>query len=174
MLMIIHYVIGDRVIPVTESVKEVSNELFCWFINNQIKANPDNCHLKTSNSDEVTICFENYNIKRSKCENLLGIDIDCILSFNDHIDRKCKKPGQKLNALSEVTTYMNLLKRRMLLNTFILIQFSYCPLVWMFHSRGRNIKINRLHERRFRIIHSDEKSTFIESLEKDNSVSTHK
>ena len=29
---------------------------------------------------------------------------------------------------------------------------SYCPVVWMFHSRDKNNKINRLHERCLRII----------------------
>ena len=44
----------------------------------------------------------------------------------------------------------------------------------MFHGRGKNKKINRLHERCLRIIYNDKKSTFIELLEKDNSVSIHK
>ena len=33
------YGIGDGVMQV--SLKEASNELFCWFANNQMKANPD-------------------------------------------------------------------------------------------------------------------------------------
>ena len=69
---------------------------------------------------------------------------------------------------------MGLSKPRMLLYAFFLIQFSYCPLVWMFHSRGKNNKINRINKRSLRIIYSDKKSAFIELLEKDNSVSTQK
>ena len=34
----------------------------------------------------------------------------------------------------------------------------------MFHSRGRNTKINRIHERCLRIIYNDKKSTFYELL----------
>ena len=30
-------------------------------------------------------------------------------------------------------------------------QFDYCPLVWMFHGRVLNRKINYLHERSLRI-----------------------
>ena len=44
----------------------------------------------------------------------------------------------------------------------------------MFHSRGKNNKINRIHERCLRIIYNDKKSTFYELLEKDGSVSIHK
>ena len=69
---------------------------------------------------------------------------------------------------------MDLSKRRMLLNAFFILQFSYCPLVWMFHSRGINNKINRIHERCLRVIYNDKKSSFYELLEKDGSVSIHK
>ena len=69
---------------------------------------------------------------------------------------------------------MDLSKRRILLNAFFISQFSYCPLVWMFHNRGKNDKINQIHERCLRIIYNDKKSTFYELLEKDCSVSIHK
>ena len=44
----------------------------------------------------------------------------------------------------------------------------------MLHNRGKNNKINRIHERCLRIIYNDKKSTFYELLEKDGSVSIHK
>ena len=69
---------------------------------------------------------------------------------------------------------MDLSKRRILLNAFFISQFSYCPLVWMFHNREKNDKINQIHERCLRIIYNDKKSTFYELLEKDRSVSIHK
>ena len=51
------YVIGDGVIQVTESLEQASEKLFCWFTNNQIRANPDKCLLITS-SDKVSIYVE--------------------------------------------------------------------------------------------------------------------
>ena len=59
------------------------------------------------------------------------------------------------------------------MNVFFNSQFTYCPLIWMFHSRLINNKINRLHERCLRIEYSDNQSTFEELLEKDNTVSVH-
>ena len=82
--------------------------------------------------------MDNYNIKSSKCEKLLGSKIDNKLNFNTHVDEICKKAGQNLNALSRVTPYMDLSKRR-ILNAFFISQFSCCPLVWMFHSCGKKI-----------------------------------
>ena len=43
----------------------------------------------------------------------------------------------------------------------------------MFHSRTRNNKINRLHEKALRIMHRDYKSKFDELLEKDSSFSVY-
>ena len=44
---------------------------------------------------------------------------------------------------------------------------SYCPLIWIFHSRRLNNKFNNVHEEALRIIYSDYKSTFQELLDKD-------
>ena len=52
-------------------------------------------------------------------------------------------------------------------------QFGYCPLIWINHNGSLNNNINRIHERTFRIVCSDKKSTFKELLKKDNSVTVH-
>ena len=52
-------------------------------------------------------------------------------------------------------------------------QFSYAPMVWMFHDRGLNNKINKLHERALRIVYRDDVSNFEELLKMDNSLTIH-
>ena len=47
------------------------------------------------------------------------------------------------------------------------------PLIWMFHSRTINNKINRLHERALRLVYSDYNSNFDELLKKNESCSIH-
>ena len=69
---------------------------------------------------------------------------------------------------------MNLAQLRLVMNTFIFSQFGYCPLVWMFHSRELNNRINNTHKRALRIVYRDYKSTFKQLLKKQNkSVSMH-
>ena len=63
--------------------------------------------------------------------------------------------------------------RCFVMKTFIKSQFNYCPLISMLHSRTINNKINRLHERALRIVHSDFKSSFEGLLVKGNSFSIH-
>ena len=54
---------------------------------------------------------------------------------------------------------LRLEKRGIVMKTFIESQFNYYPLIWMFHSRTINNKVNRLHERALRIAFSDFKSS---------------
>ena len=56
---------------------------------------------------------------------------------------------------------------------FFNLQISYCPLIWVCHSRIINIKINRPHERCLRMIYFYKQSSFEELIEKDSSVSIH-
>ena len=59
------------------------------------------------------------------------------------------------------------------MKSFLTSQFSYCPLIWMFHIRRLNNKINSKYERGLRITYQDNTSIFQELLNKDNSVSMH-
>ena len=59
------------------------------------------------------------------------------------------------------------------MTAFIESQFSYCPLIWMFHSRKLNKRINYLHERALRIVYNDYYSSFDRLLDMDNSFSMH-
>ena len=65
---------------------------------------------------------------------------------------------------------MSLNQRRTSMKTFIESQFGYSPLVWMFHGRMVNKKINHLHERALRIVYKDYTSSFEDLLERDKSA----
>ena len=83
------------------------------------------------------------------------------------------KSYKKLSALSRVSKYMGINKKRILMKSYIFSQFNYCPLVWMCHSRSLNNKINWIQERALQIVYRDYKSSFKELLQKDKSVTIH-
>ena len=112
-------------------------------------------------------------ISNSKCEKFLGIKIDSKLMFDSHVKSLCKKASQKLNALSRVAYQLDFNQRKLLMNAFITSQFSYAPVVWMFHSGKQNHHINCIHERALRVVHKDYISSFDELLEKYNSLRIH-
>ena len=138
-----------------------------------MEANPDKCHLLTSSMTPTSINIKGHIINNSKFEKLFGVTFDCKLNFNVHLDNVLAKARQKVHVLARIAPYMNISKRKLIKNSFFTLQFNYCPLVWMCHSRLINNKINRLHETCLRIIHSDKSSAFEELLEKDGSVTVH-
>ena len=86
----------------------------------------------------------------------------------------CKKVSKKVHALSRVCKYMDQSKWRMLMEAFITSQFSYCTLIWMFHSRNTKNGVNKIHERALILVYDDSPYlSFDELIIKDKSVIIH-
>ena len=116
---------------------------------------------------------DNIELENTSSQKLLGIVIVNKPNFKEHLEGIIKKASQKVNVLSRITPYMNLTKRKLLMNSFFTSQFDNCPLVWMCHNRTINNKINGLHEKCLRIVYNDNKSSFQELLDKDKGVTIH-
>ena len=138
-----------------------------------MKPNDDKCHLIVCNHDNLSVKLGGEVIKSTNSVKLLGIQIDKDLNFTSHVSELIKKGNQKLHALARIFNYLSEDKLRIIMKTFIQSQFNYCPLVWMFHNRNLNHKINTLHERALRIVYKNDKLTFQELLEKDDPVTIH-
>ena len=67
--------------------------------------------------------------------------------------------------LARISSYMNLPKRRIIMKPFIISQFGYCSLIWMFHSRRLSNKIYSNYERALRITCNDRKSHCVKSVQ---------
>ena len=60
------------------------------------------------------------------------------------------------------------------MKTFITSQFSYGPLVWMFHSRTMNNIINTLQEKAIRLVYTSKSNlSFDDILKEGKSVKIH-
>ena len=138
-----------------------------------MKANYGKGHLLLSTQENANIQISNTTINCSRSQKLPSIVFVNKLKFHRYIENIYQKPNRKLNALARMTNYMELPEKRTLMNAFFKAQFNYCPVIWIFHSRSLNNKINRLQERCLRIIYNDKRSTFEELLTKDKSVSVH-
>ena len=116
-----------------------------WFDSNYMKMNADKCHLLISGHkiQWIWAMIGTERIWESRSEKLLGVIIDKNLNFKDHKLSVCLKAGRKITALGRISKYLTLDKRKALFKAFIQSQFAYCPIVWMFHDRGIENKINR-------------------------------
>ena len=68
---------------------------------------------------------------------------------------------------------MDFEKRRSLMKAFVISQFNYCPLIWMFHNRALNNRINKIHERALRLVYQKKNLSFRELLELGNALTIH-
>ena len=108
-----------------------------------------------TSKEKVNIRVGEVQIEESDEEKLLGVTLDKRLSFKKHVLTLCKKASQKLHALTRISIYMEPEKLKLLMKTFVVSQFSCFSLIWMFHDRNLNNKINRIHERALRIAYKD-------------------
>ena len=140
-----------------------------------MKLNEGKCHLLTfgTSQDDIKITVGEAIVKESSEEKLLGVTTDKDLNFKNHVSNLCKRASQKLHALARVSAFMNPDKLRLLRNIFIKSQFSYCLLIWMFHDRGLNAKVNKIQERALRIVYKNSHADYETLLKLDNAASMH-
>ena len=69
--------------------------------------------------------------------------------------------------------YMDFKKRSSLMKAFEISQFNYCSLIWTFHDRALNNRINKIHERALRVVYQNKNLSFSELLELDSAVTIH-
>ena len=136
-----------------------------------MKLNEDKCHLLVGGYKQESIWAKTGDARswESNKQKLLEVHIDRTLSLDEHVSNLCKKAGRKLSVLPRLSSYMTLTQRRVLIKFFVGAHFGYCLLVWMFHCRVLNKKINHS----LRIVYKDNISSFHELLQKDYSFTIH-
>ena len=154
-------------------LKSESLILFVWFHDNYFKANSDKSHVMLTTDNKQNINVKGSPISNEKIVKSLGVTVDNKLSFEPHFNLVCKKVSQKLHALARVSKFISKKKLRVIIKAFIMSQFSYCPLVWMCHSRTLNNKRKKLHERALQLVYDDRQSMLKELLTIDTSVTIH-
>ena len=101
---------------------------------------------KTSNT-EVKFIIGSEQIQAVPSVDILGITIDDKLNFNLHIDKICLKSANQLNALVRLKRFLGNEERKVLINSFVLSNFNYCPLVWMLTNAKSVHKIEAIQKR---------------------------
>ena len=168
------YAIANDTLSLLNILEKNVEILTTWFKNNYFKMNAGKCKLLVSNHDEdASILINGEIVEGNKSVKLLGLKIDNELNSNEHVTNICNTVSQKLHALARISGYMKVNKLRLILKAFIESQFQYCPLIWMFHSRALNTRINKLHERALRLAYKEPHFVFEELLIKDGSFSIH-
>ena len=129
------YDCGEDLSNILENLKHDLKILLKWFRINSLRANPRKFQfmiLGKEKRNSVKLIINTTQIKESRKVVLLGITIDNLLIFNEHIDNLCRTANYELHALRRIRKYLSLEKAKLLCNAFKNSQFNYAPFVWMF------------------------------------------
>ena len=101
---------------------------------------------KKSNLTNIPLTIDNQTIKSVPSVELLGVHLDDKLNFNLHISNICRSAANQLNALIRLKSYLSFNAKRVLINSYIISNFNYCPLVWIFSTAKSLNKIESLEK----------------------------
>ena len=169
------YTSGYNLKEVKEVLLNDLNKVTEWFFENYMVLNAGKCHFMClgKNTENETFTFKNTIMNNNKEEKILGVIIDNRQTFSSHIRELCKKASQKISALSKISNQLNDSEKNLLFVAVVKPQFNYCPLVWMFCSKTSSNMINRVHERAFKVILSDDLSDFKSLLQNNRNIRSH-
>ena len=145
-----------------------------WFKNNKMIVNPEKFQAiildkqKHDYSNE-TIKFDNKTVETVSSVRLLGIQLDDKLNFSLHVSNICKSAANQLSALIKLNNFLCFEGKRVLINSYFMSNFNYCPLVWMFSNATSLKKIENLKIRALRFLYNNYHLTYKELLDKANS-----
>ena len=77
----------------------------------------------------------------------------------------CRKAARQLNVLKRIGHHLNRLSKLTIYYSFIMSNFSFCPLTWHFCSEANTAKIEKIQERALRFIYNDKNSSYEKLLE---------
>ena len=86
-----HYVLGNRIDDLLDSLEDDFINLFKYLLDNQMKANSNRCNLITNKQSCISLKIGNLNFENNTCKNLLGVKVGSKLNFNYDLDGINKK-----------------------------------------------------------------------------------
>ena len=130
------YYCGETTESVIKNLHSDLKTVFKWFRNNQMMTNPDKFqYMWLGKHKPLKIEIEGFQLESDKSVNLLGITIDHNLTFDMHVSNIFKTASARVKSLSRIINALDEKQAKLLYNSFILLQFNYCSIKWIFSSK---------------------------------------
>ena len=88
------YVIGSNPDEVVSELKDITEKLFTWFSQTEMKTNLGKCHMPLSSTESLNFQISKTEIHNSQWKKLLGVTLDNKLKFEKHINTICQKANR--------------------------------------------------------------------------------
>ena len=167
---------GQNLDSVTSNIESDMKVAMGWYKNNAMVANREKFQLMFLGlKDDINLCIDIHGtvVQMTDSVKLLGVTIESMLNFNQHVQSICKKTSDKVRTSSRIAPILEYGRNVTLYHSFVLSNFNYCQLIWMFSGKSSNNEINRLHKRAMRVLLDDNGSTFDELLQKKGEQTIH-
>ena len=122
----------------TSNLAEDLSSPLSWFRYNHVAANTGQFQVMSLGMKEqpkLILEVDDEIIALGNKVELLGVIIDSQLKLQEHIKALCPKANRKESAFSRMASFLNHKKGKILANTFIMPDFNYCTLIWMYHGK---------------------------------------
>ena len=169
------YSSGIELFSILENLKHDTKTILKWFRINSLKANPGKFQfmiLGKKQCNKMKLIISSIVINESNAVELLGITIDNILTFNEHINNLCCNASYELYALRRIRKYLTQDQTKLLYNAFINSQFIYAPIIWMFCRKNQYLKIQKIHHKALKVVFNSDDG-YDELLQMINEIVIH-
>ncbi len=139
------------------SVRNASDVMLSWCKINYMQANPDKFQFIIFGKANATPLDLGTGImlQPSSCVKVLGVFIDNMLTFKEHVAYINKKAGRSINALARVSRCLEYDSKICVLKAFVLSFYNYCPVVWHFVGMEDTKKIEKVQYRALKFVFND-------------------
>ena len=91
------------------------------------------------NGSDIDVIVNGKKLSNVDSPTLLGVEIDSKLSFNEHIEKVCKKLASRIAILRKIRACLPLKQRLQFYNSIIRPVMSYANVVWEIAIKSRFI-----------------------------------
>jgi hypothetical protein len=106
----------------------------------------------SKNDMSLNVNLENNVIPCVSCTKILGVCVDNVLSWDEHIRTVCTKIARKLYLLQQIKAFLPIDARKLFFNSYVLPHFDYCSIIWGNCSHALLYKLEKLQKRAARLI----------------------
>ena len=111
------------------------------------------------NGSDIDVFVNGKQLSNVDCATLLGVEIDSKLSFNEHIEKVCKKLASRVAILRKIRACLPLKQRLQFYNSIIRPVMSYANVVWANCDKESVYRVLRLQKRAARVISYTDRTT---------------
>ena len=95
--------------------------------------------------------MNNVEIEQVEVTKLLGVTLDCKLSWSKHFDTTVTKMGRSLSIIKRYSAFLTTLSTRQVLQALVLMHLDYCSVVWSGATKRDLGKLQLAHNREGRL-----------------------